>query len=101
MERKIYAFDLDWTLCTGKPREWECTPIQYRIDRVNDLYKKWQVILIYTARHPEYYQDTLAWLIKHWVYFHWLNMWRKPWADFYIDDKAISDKDFFNIKIWK
>ena len=98
MERKIYAFDLDWTLCTWKPREWECTPIKYRIDKVNKLYKQWNVILIYTARHPEYFQDTFAWLIKFWVYHHWINMWRKPWADFYIDDKGIHDKDFFNTK---
>lgn len=94
-DRKIYAFDLDWTLCQGKPREWECVPIQSRIDRVNDLYKKWHVILIYTARHPEYFKDTSAWLLKHWVYFHWINMQRKPWADVYIDDKAVSDIEFF------
>ena len=98
MERKIYAFDLDGTVCTGKPREWECLPIQDRIDKVNKLYKQWHIILIYTARHQEYFQTTLAWLIKYWVYHHWINMQRKPWADFYIDDKAINDKDFFNTK---
>ena len=93
--RKIYAFDLDGTLCTWKSREWDCKPIQHRIDRVNDLYKKWQVILIYTARHPEYYSDTLAWLIKHNVYFHWLNLWRKPGADIYCDDRWVNANDFF------
>ncbi len=97
MDRKIYAFDLDWTLCTWKPREWECKPIKERIERVNDLYKKGQVILIYTARHTEYYTNTFAWLIKYGVYFHWICMGKKPWADYYIDDQAINADIFFNI----
>jgi hypothetical protein len=96
MEKKIYAVDLDLTLCTGKFREEEPTPIQYRIDKINSLYTQWNVILICTARNPKYYQQTLAWLIKHWVMFHWLNMQYKPWVDIFIDDKAINDKDFFN-----
>jgi hypothetical protein len=94
-ERIVYAVDLDWTLCTWKPREWECRPIPHRIKLINDLYKKGHIILIYTARFPSYFQDTLAWLIKHWVYHHWINMRTKPWADVYIDDKAVNDKDFF------
>lgn len=95
MSKKIYAIDLDDTLCIWKFRESEPTPIKDRIKKVNDLYKKWNVILICTARNPVYYQQTLWWLISNWVYFHWLNMQYKPWADYYIDDKAITDKDFF------
>lgn len=94
-KRTIYAFDLDGTLCTGKPREWECEPIRERIEEVNKLYKQWHVILIYTARYPEYFSDTLAWLIKFWVHHHGINMRTKPGADIYIDDKAISAGEFF------
>lgn len=55
MERKIYAFDLDNTLCTWRFRNEECKPICDRIDKVNELYKQWNVILITTARDPMYY----------------------------------------------
>lgn len=96
MERIVYAIDLDWTLCEWKFRwEWEPTPIQSRIDKVNSLYKQWHIILIYTARDPDYFRLTYAWLIKYGIMHHWINMSRKPLADIYVDDKAISDKEFF------
>ena len=96
MDRKIYAIDLDNTLSLWAFRNEAPTPIQERIDKVNELYKKWNVILICTARNPKYYAITLWWLISNWVMFHWLNMQYKPWADIFIDDKAVSDKEFFN-----
>lgn len=96
-ERWVYAVDLDWTLCKGEFWwEWEPTPLTERIEKINNLYKWWAIILIYTARDPRYFIDTYAWLIKHWVMHHWINMKCKPGADLYIDDKAINDKDFFN-----
>lgn len=98
MNRKIYAVDLDNTLCTWAFRNETLTALKCRIDKINELYKQWNVILICTARNPTYYSITLWWLISNWVMFHWINMQYKPWADFYIDDKAINDKDFFNTK---
>jgi hypothetical protein len=94
---KLICVDLDWTLC-----EWEFwwlkepIPKEKRIKFLNDnVYHKWWHIIIYTARSPVYYQLTLAWLIKYWVKHHWIAMQFKPWADLYIDDKAINDKIFF------
>ena len=96
-ERRVYAVDLDWTLCEWEFRgEWEPTPKIERINKINELYKNWSIILIYTARNPTYFQLTYAWLIKYWVMHHWINMQHKPGADVYIDDKAINDKLFFN-----
>ena len=100
MNKLVYAIDLDWTICLGQFRgEWEPEPIQSRIDYINWLYKKWHIILIYTARDPSLFVQTYAWLVKHWVMHHWINMQRKPGSDYYLDDKAIYTNHFFNDKI--
>ena len=94
--KKVYAVDLDWTLCEWEFRwEREPTPYKERIEKINDLYTKWNIILIYTARDPSYFTLTYAWLIKHWVKHHWINMSRKPGRDIYVDDRAIFSNDFF------
>jgi len=93
---KLICVDLDGTLSEGEA--WSKTdepkPIQERIDWVNDkLYKRGAHIIIYTARFPDMYQMTLAWLVKHGVLFHGICMRVKPGADLYIDDKAININD--------
>lgn len=92
---KLICIDIDWTVCKWEFREWmsEPEPLLERIEYFNNLYKKWWHIVMYTARQPNLYQLTLAWLIKHWVMFHWVAMRYKPWADLYIDDKAINVLD--------
>lgn len=95
-DRKVYAIDLDWTLCLWEFRwEGEPTPILERIEKVNKLYTSWHIVLIYTARDPDYFRATYAWLVKHWVKHHGINMSRKPWADIYIDDRRIYANTFF------
>lgn len=88
---KLIAVDLDWTLCTWE--FWNATdrpePIPERIEFVNSLYKRGAHIIIYTARFPEHYPETLGWLIANRVQFHWICMQKKCGADCYIDDKAI------------
>jgi len=90
---KLIAVDLDWTLCEWKFWEEEPRPIQDRIDYINSLYKKWWHIIIRTARMPEKYMETKAWLDKYYVMYHWISMHTKIWADIYIDDKAINIDD--------
>lgn len=93
---KLIAVDLDWTLCEWEFRgEWEPKPIKERIDYINSLYKKWWHIVIYTARSPEFFALTYAWLIKNWVKFHGIAMQQKPWADVYICDKSLNIDDVF------
>lgn len=93
---KLICVDLDWTLCDWEFRgKWEPTPIQDRIDKINKLYTKGAHIIIYTARATEWFTETYSWLIKHRVKFHWIAMCQKPWADLYIDDKALNIKDVF------
>lgn len=91
---KTIAVDLDDTLCHGQFwGEGEPEPIQERIDYIWELYKKGAIILIYTARAPKWFEATNAWLLKHGVPFHGINMMRKPGACLYIDDRALNVDD--------
>ena len=97
----IYCFDLDNTLCVTEGSEYnESTPIKNRIEKVNKLYDEGHTIIIETARgafsgknHFYYTLDQLkSWGLK----FHTLRTGTKFGADIFIDDKGVSDVDFFN-----
>ncbi len=101
----IYCFDLDNTLCTivknkhGHKEYSLAQPILERIAVVNRLYDDGHIIKIDTARGAESgidwskfteYQLDL-WGVKR----HLLRCGKKLHANFYIDDKALSDNEFF------
>lgn len=106
----IYVFDLDETLCNtpwgrgpdGKkgPQYYESSPKKERIDKVNSLYDKGHTIIIETARGARsgknWFYFTLDQLKSWGLKFHHVRTGEKFMADFYIDDKAINDKDFFD-----
>lgn len=94
----IYCFDLDNTLCVSEGDDYEkSTPMVERITTVNSLFHAGNHIIISTARGSLSGLD-LSHLtkqqLKEWgVNYH--ELWfQKPYADFYVDDKAINDKDF-------
>jgi hypothetical protein len=70
-----------------------------RITRVNSLYDSGHTIIFHTARGAISGVDcqslTEMQLHKWGVKYHKLYM-GKPFADFYIDDKGLSDIDFFD-----
>lgn len=97
-------FDIIWNYT-------EFEPMQDRIDCVNKLYDKGNKIIIYTARNNQlklnqeyYYGFLITELITEFqldyykIKYHELIIGYKPDADYYIDDKGINDKDFFNNK---
>ena len=95
----IIYVDLDNTLChTEGTKYHESTPIPVRIEKINNLYLKHRIV-IYTARgsgtgkdHTELTKSQLkSWGVKY----HELSVGKKPVFDLLIDDKAISDKEFF------
>jgi hypothetical protein len=97
---KNYCFDLDGTLCTNTEGEYESAiPFPERISKVNALYEVGSYILIYTARGTvtgiDWRKLTEKQLSLWGVKYHELRL-GKPFADVYIDDRAISDGDFFN-----
>jgi len=97
---KNYCFDLDGTLCTNTEGDYEsAVPFPRRISKVNALYEEGSNILIYTARGTvtgiDWRTLTEKQLAKWGVKYHELRL-GKPFADLYIDDRAMSDGDFFN-----
>ena len=115
---KIYAFDLDETLCyrdehvehLGPEKYKFCHPIYEMINRVNKLYDDGNTIIIYTARgmsqfngdvHKVYsnlYGITTESLNYWGVKYHTLIM-GKPHYDFIIDDKALNIDEFKKMEL--
>jgi hypothetical protein len=103
---KRYVIDLDQTLCITKKNKdgsWnylQALPIPERINKINKLANEGNYIIIETARgfwtKRNWYMETYNQLISWGLLFHELRTGVKFYADYYIDDKAINDKDFFN-----
>jgi len=101
---KIYV-DLDNTLCVTEGLKYENSkPIIKRINVINELYDKGNTITIYTARGSiskiDYFDLTERQLKKWGVKYNHLSVGKKPDYDLLIDDKAISDRSFFNNKAY-
>lgn len=95
----IYCFDLDDTLCEYKGYHSKAKPYRERIAKVNQLYDLGHIIIIETARGSmsgKNWQEFTENQLKKWgLKYHQLRTGVKIHADFYIDDKAINEKDFF------
>jgi hypothetical protein len=94
----IYCFDIDDTICTTIGMDYSNSiPIQKRIGKINALYDAGFIIKFYTARGSKTGKDwrelTEKQLDSWGVRYHELHM-AKPFADIYIDDKAVKDSDF-------
>ena len=102
----IYCFDLDNTLCDTKQNSdgtmdyMGASPFEDRIALVNSLYNDGNTIYIETARGSgsgiDWFLQTKNQLDGWGVKYHQLRTGIKFPADIFIDDKGISDKDFFN-----
>lgn len=106
---KRFVFDIDGTICKKIP-EWssyaDTIPYLDRIAKINALFDDGHDITFFTARgmgrhkgdakaaNAEFYDMTYAQLLSWNVKFHRLIL-GKPSGDFYIDDKGISDINFF------
>ena len=96
----IIYVDLDNTLCITNGLNYEKSiTINERILKINSLYSS-NKIVIYTARGSKTGIDhrvlTENQLKKWGVKYHELNIGNKPVFDLLIDDRAISDKEFFS-----
>ena len=103
----VYVFDIDGTICVNSNSDYEnSTPLQERIDKVNELYDTGHTIIFQTARgmgrsknssafaYAKFFELTQTQLKEWGVKYHSLFL-GKPAGDFYIDDKGVSDNDFF------
>lgn len=104
----IYVVDVDGTICTKtEGGEYHIAkPFVERIAKINRLYDEGNTIIYFTARGMHSSDDNLydAYESRYCQTKNQLETWGvkyhkliigKPYADVYIDDKAISDKDFF------
>lgn len=103
-----YVFDLDGTLCTNTDGQYHVAEsIDQRIKFLNNLYDNGHHITILTARGMSTYQNDSKKANARWYDFtkKQLDAWGikyhelflgKPAGDFYIDDKAVKDVDFFS-----
>src|SRR3954471_3423584 len=88
-----YCFDLDGTLCTNPGGEYESArPQPWAIERVNTLKRAGHRVVIFTARGTttgiDWRSQTEAQLADWGVEYDELIL-GKPYADVYIDDKAL------------
>lgn len=109
--KTTYVFDIDGTICDKlcelKGESYlDSSPKKDRIEKVNKLYEEGNTIIYQTARGmgrhknnqllavQDFYELTDRQLKSWGAKYHFLFL-GKPSADFYIDDKGISDEDFF------
>jgi hypothetical protein len=103
----IFVIDIDGTICSSGNDYENSIPRYDRIEKINELYDSGNTIKYLTARgmgrykdsrmmaHKEFYDLTYNQLKSWGCKFHQLIM-GKPSGDIYIDDKGMSDNDFFN-----
>ena len=104
-----YVVDIDGTICypgEGEQRYTHAVPRQDRIDKINNLYGEGHIVTYLTARgmgrhnnnrekaYEEFYDFTVKQL-ESWGCKYTELFLGKPSGDIYIDDKGISDNDFF------
>ena len=108
-----YILDVDGTICQASLQEDgtydypNATPFPRVIERINELHKAGNEIILFTARGMRTYEGNIEaiyenvapvldeWLRKHNVRFDRLIM-GKPWGKnvFYIDDRGLTLKSF-------
>tara|TARA_B100001113_G_C21053512_1_gene597894 strand:- start:185 stop:508 length:324 start_codon:yes stop_codon:yes gene_type:complete len=107
MSNKTYVIDIDGTIFKTNGMDYEnSVPIPERISKINDLYDEGNIIIYLTARgmgrndnqyelaRNQFFDLTQSQLKKFGAKYHELHL-SKPAGDYYIDDKAVKDVDFF------
>ena len=90
---KIFCIDIDGTICTQNCKYEEAKPIFKSVEKINKLHDNGNEIILYTSRG---YYSGIDWVpllkqqLEGWgVKYHKL-LQGKPYADYYIDNKAIN-----------
>ena len=104
---RTYVFDIDGTICTQDGSSYKtATPFPERIEKINHLYDAGNTVIFQTARgmgrshndsaaaHEMFYELTQNQLDSWGVKYHTLFL-GKPAGDVYVDDKGITDEEFF------
>jgi len=96
----IYCFDIDGTICfTPESNYHLSTPIIERIRVVNQLFESGHEIHFFTARGAATgidWRELTERQLKDWGVKYQKLIMGKPHADLFVDDKAVSDREFFS-----
>ncbi len=95
-----YIVDIDGTICQNTYGKYtRAKPYAMKIKKINKLYDEGHTIIYFTARGTgtglPWYNYTKEQLKKWKCKFHKLIL-GKPEGDFFIDDKNLTIKEFFN-----
>jgi len=94
---KVYCFDLDGTICTESCAYDKAVPVERVVKKVNELYRQGHKIIIATARGAASgvcWRALVEQQLKSWgVLYHEIKM-GKPYADYYVDNKAVDILEF-------
>ncbi len=96
-QRKIFCIDIDGTICTEHCSYEDAQPINSVIEKVNSLFQQGHKIILFTSRGyssgydwlPLLKQQMLRWKVSY----HEIRQ-GKPYADYYIDNKAVNILDW-------
>jgi carbamoyl-phosphate synthase large subunit len=94
---RIICIDVDGTICTENVEYEKALPIEKTIRKINELYDRGNTIILYTARGAYSGKDwseltesqLRAWGVKYHRF-----MIGKPFADEYVDNKAVDILDW-------
>lgn len=96
-EKKIFCIDIDGTICTEMCQYVDAQPVKSVIKKINQLYNNGHTIILLTSRG---YSSGFDWMplleeqMEKWgVLYHEIRQ-GKPYADYYIDNKAINIFDW-------
>lgn len=94
---KIFCIDIDGTICTELCQYEDAKPVKTVIKKINKLYNSGHKIILFTSRG---YSSGYNWMpllkeqMEKWgVLYHEIRQ-GKPFADYYIDNKAINVLDW-------
>ena len=93
-----YCFDIDGTLCSLTDGDYgQAVPFELRRAHLRGLYDAGHKIVLFTARGSttgiDWESTTREQLVRWGVPFHELRF-GKPFADIFVDDKAINDQSY-------
>lgn len=94
-----YVIDIDGTIAItalGPDDKYVVFEIKDKmVDKINDLYDEGHTIILYTGRHWDKLDETIAMLDDAGVDYDTLVM-GKPTGDVYVDDKAVRPDEFLD-----
>lgn len=108
--KKSIVFDVDLTILEAINRDYEnAIPFPDMISKINKLHDEGWTIILYTARgqlskngnmiriEKENRPVLEKWLKDHDVHYDYL-LFNKPFASFYVDDKALRPSEFLSLE---